>query len=84
MSSVHPSITTPNTVSYTLMLRASARRIAARAAQRIGHPVDSTGLERAVIGVYRSTGNPHDGVRAIRAYADAINAAIAQLPGGAA
>lgn len=78
----HPSITAPHGVSYTLMLRVRARRFAQRAARQLGLPVDSAGLERAVVGKYRATGNPHDGVRAMRAYADAIEAAIGG--GGAA
>lgn len=84
MTSLHPSITAPHEVSYTLMLRVRARRMAARAAGRIGHPVDSAGLERAVVGVYRATGNPHEGVRAMRAFANAVDAAINGSGGDAA
>lgn len=80
MTSVHPSITAPHGVSFTLMIRTRARRMAARAARQIGMPVDSAGLERAAVGVYRNTGSPHEAARVMRAAADAI--AHAMRPGG--
>ena len=69
MNIVHPA---KDNVSHTLNLRLRARAMAANTAKRTGLPVDAASVERAVISVYRATGNPHEGTRTLWRIVDAI------------
>lgn len=70
-SSVHPSITSAP-ISYTLMVRLRARNMARRAERALGLPVDAPAVERAVAGVYRSTGSRRAAIDAMRQIATAL------------
>ena len=81
MNSVHP---TPqaDTVSHTLNLRLRTRAMADEMEKRTGLPVDIASVERAVIGVYRATGNRHEGTRTLWRIVDALEKQAESHDGG--